>query len=193
MRGSVSNNQNFNLREQYNQYKTFMKGLPRQIGNEHVNFAKQSFRRGGFIQDSRVDKWKERKTNKNRRSSTRAILVKTGRLRRSIRITQIGSTFVRVGSDVPYAAIHNEGGTIEATATVSAHTRRMKVKKNVYNISTRRSRRVSVDIGNVNISSHTRNINTTMPRRQYMGPSRFFNKRIMMIISYEMRTIFKAA
>ena len=39
------------------------------------------------------------------------ILVKTGRLWRSIRYKKEGDNAVRIGSDVEYAAAHNEGTT----------------------------------------------------------------------------------
>lgn len=109
---------------------------------------KGSFRIGGFADSA--EKWRGRKNGKeNKQQSTRAILVKSGDLRRSLRATVTGPTTIRLSTDVPYAKIHNEGSLVSATATVRAHVR--KTKK-----------------GNANVKSHKRDINFTMPKRQFM-------------------------
>ncbi len=52
---------------------------------------------------------------KDKKRPGRAILMNRGRLRNSIRGTIQGDTIV-FGTDVPYAKIHNEGGTIQRHA-----------------------------------------------------------------------------
>ncbi len=56
-------------------------------------------------------KWPPRKFQNNRGS----VLMQSGKLRRSIR-AQVRGTAVVFTSSEPYAAIHNEGGTIRVTA-----------------------------------------------------------------------------
>lgn len=78
------------------------------IGNEAKNHFVGSFRLQGF-QDVNVDKWKPRKKQDKR--AGRAILVKSGDLRRSIRRESLNKArlSVTIATDLPYARIHNEG------------------------------------------------------------------------------------
>jgi phage virion morphogenesis protein len=84
-----------------------LRTLPRKVGNLAVVRFQGNFKRQGFGEQP----WQPRKPpgRKLRRSDRRAILVKSGRLRRSIRVVRTGSNSVVIGSDVEYAAVHNEG------------------------------------------------------------------------------------
>lgn len=152
-----------NIIKDLNDVKVQMRKLTQYAGTEALNFYKESFKRQGFI-DERYEAWKERKAPTNRkaarRTGKRAILVQTGRLRRSLRKRVINTT-IEILTDVPYAQIHNEGGTIQGTATVRQHTRRTKlgVKSNV--------------------TAHTRKVNMRIPKRQFMGESALLNKRFV--------------
>ena len=73
----------------------------------------KNFERQGFFSE----KWQRRK------SPTRAggaILVDTGKLRRSIKSTSTNESIV-FSSDLPYASIHNEGGEIKVTRRMKAY------------------------------------------------------------------------
>lgn len=168
---TVTQRQNFDFKAQLNQFIQYRNGLTRIIGNEAVNFYKKSWSRQGFIENSRVEKWAPRKQGKRR--NTRAILVKSGRLRRSVRITRINPLMVSVGSDVPYAKIHNEGGVINKTVRVRGHLRNGKS-------------------GRYAVKFHSRKMNLTMPKRKFMGQSQFFDRRIRMQIKYRLNKIFNA-
>ena len=78
----------------------------------------RNFERKAFF----TDKWKKR-ANPNAKGT---LLMVTGTLRRSIR-SEVRGNGVRFSSAVPYASIHNEGGT--GTKPVRAHTRRGKKGK----------------------------------------------------------------
>src|SRR5690606_24343003 len=69
------------------------------------NQFKDNFRQGGFLSEY-LEKWEPRK----KPDPGRAILVKSGRLKRSITAIP-GSNFNRItiASDVPYAGYHNQG------------------------------------------------------------------------------------
>jgi phage gpG-like protein len=69
------------------------------------NHFKENFREEGFINDY-LEKWSPRK----KADQGRAILVKSGRLKRGIRTIR-GTSFneVKIANDVPYAKYHNEG------------------------------------------------------------------------------------
>jgi len=82
-------------------------GLMKAIGNIAVNEAKENFRRQGFM-DRSLKPWKPRK----KRDEGRAILVKSGALRRSIRRISVSNKRVTIGSKgkpAVYAGVHNAG------------------------------------------------------------------------------------
>lgn len=69
-------------------------------GHFQANFKKQGF-------DNRtVENWQKRKNNKD---SGRAILVKSGDLRRSIRVSRADFNRITITSDLHYAKYHNDG------------------------------------------------------------------------------------
>jgi phage gpG-like protein len=81
------------------------KSLPLQIAKTAENHFKENFRQGGFINEF-LEKWAPRK----KADTGRAILVKSGGLKRGIRAVP-GYNFqeIRIANDVPYAQAHNEG------------------------------------------------------------------------------------
>lgn len=83
----------------------FKKNIPRIAGVESMKFFKQSFRRQGF-HDVTLVKWQKRKDKKDQ---GRAILIKSGALRKSLRISRITKRGFSVSSELPYSAVHNEG------------------------------------------------------------------------------------
>lgn len=85
-------------------------GIMKQIGNIAINEAKTNFKRQGFI-DRSVKRWKPRK-RKDKNPKIRAILVKSGALRRSIRRISVSNKRVTIGSQgkpAVYAGVHNAG------------------------------------------------------------------------------------
>lgn len=74
-----------------------------------------NFKREAFF----TEKWKRRKGDTD---ETRGLLVQSGTLRRSIR-SQImeGGKGVEITSSVPYAKIHNEGGSITVTRRMKGY------------------------------------------------------------------------
>jgi phage gpG-like protein len=103
------------------------KEIPVIIANNSLNFFDDNFRRKGFL-DKSVDKWKPRKPSKNRKP----ILIKTGRLRRSLRVKSATFHRIEISTDVPYAKIQNEGGTIEKKASTKIlHFKKIDGFKNV--------------------------------------------------------------
>lgn len=111
--------------------------------------------------------------NKAREPRRGSLMMRSNNLFRSIRPSSITPQRVVISagnSKVPYAKIHNEGGVINKTVTVKAFTRQnVKVRKNVYNTKTRKAKRVKVGIGTVEVKSHSRRMNLTLPQRQFMG------------------------
>ena len=144
------------FRKERREFRRFLKTAPTLIGNVALNFYQDSWNRQGFL-DRRVEKWKPRAVSDKRRGS-RKLLVKTGKLRRSLRMKTSGYR-IQIYTDIPYAQIHNEGGRITGTVRVRQHTRRTRS-------------------GRVTVRKHTRRVNTRIPKRQFMGPSQTLDKRI---------------
>ncbi|SHJ75610.1 hypothetical protein SAMN02745146_0083 [Hymenobacter daecheongensis DSM 21074] len=156
--------------------------LPRLVGREALRTFDENFDNGGFT-DKVFIRWKPRKgdtENKGRRlgdggrQSGRALLIKEGSLRRSLRVAYAGPGSVRLvagNQDVPYAGIHNDGGTISGTASVGAYVRRRFEEDEVSKPGARKAKFVKVTTGSFQVKAHTRQLNTKMPRRRFMGAS----------------------
>ena len=102
------------------EFKALWTKLPRIASVMAQTEFKENFRRQGYRGDSgSVVKWEKRRKpftpSQIRRDKGRAILINTGRLRRSIQIQPMPGV-ARVVSDVPYAQIHNEGGKLKGKA-----------------------------------------------------------------------------
>lgn len=175
----ISNGQGMPFARQLMAFKAYKERYPRIVGNMAVNFFKDSFRRQGFIKDTSLERWDPRKVNP-KKGGKRNILVKSGALRRSVRIIRSGPGYVVVGSDLPYAKIHNEGGTIRGTFRVRQYNRKSFTR-------TWKGKRQKVKASTV--SNHTRKVNTEIPQRQFIGLSPFLIRRIGMNTEYDLRKI----
>lgn len=140
--------------------------LPQQIGTLAVNFSKQRFVSQNW-HDKTAEPW-QRRTRKRRGGEKRqkgAVLVDSGRLKRSIRITSVTKTSVTIGTDVEYAKIHNDG--FDGVQSVRAHTRKTKNKTQ-------------------NVRAHTRKMK--MPQRRFFGESAELERLITEFIENELKT-----
>ena len=90
-----------------------------------------------------------------------------------------------VGTDVPYAQLHNKGGTINKVVQVKAHTRKVTIRQRKVSRKGNVTTRV---IGSkiVNVRAHNRHMNLTMPKRQFLGESELLTRRIEMHINREL-------
>jgi phage gpG-like protein len=150
--------------------------LPAIVGQEAVNLSGQAFRNQGW--DGQP--WPARKPGAPRNKG-RALLRDTGLLRRSIRVVKMTPSEVTVGTDVPYARIHNAGGTINAAQRVPAHTRKAHA---------RRTRFGKVQVAAHAVGAHTRRISIVMPKRQFLGTSPAFVRHIEQLVASELARIF---
>ena len=96
----------------------YLRKLPREMGRAVVAESADNFRRQGYENEAGAAvAWEPRKQQdysrrRGRRVPNprqRAILIKTGRLRRSVRIVATTATSVTVGSSEPYAEAQQEG------------------------------------------------------------------------------------
>lgn len=143
--------------------------LPTQIATLAVNFSKERFRKQNWV-DTAAEPWKPRK-NRRRGGKNRSqtLLVDTEILKKSIRKISATRNLIVVGTDVPYASIHNEGGTIQTTAKVKEHPRRAHER-------TRNGRKETVKAHTV--QAHGRKMNTTIRARPFIGNSAVLMKKM---------------
>lgn len=130
----------------------FYRQVPNRAATIAVAFSKDRFREQAWV-DVRTERWQKRRERgrQARKNQGRAILVKSGRLKRSVRKIRVGSNVAVIGTDVPYAAIHNYGGKIT--------TRKARGQR-------------------VRSSDDKPAPNATMPRRQFLGESQVLARRI---------------
>ncbi|MDB0616120.1 phage virion morphogenesis protein [Tenacibaculum dicentrarchi] len=155
--------------------KFFLSKMTSEAGVIAVNFSKDRFRQKNWV-DTSQEKWTPRK-----RKRAGSILVKSSRLKRSIRKISEGKYYVLIGTDVPYAQIHNEGGTIKATARVRAHSRTRKGRNQITKINIKATNRAKAHTRIVKtkgrqgepikVKAHTRQMNAKIPKRQFLGES----------------------
>jgi phage gpG-like protein len=117
---------------------------PAMVVAKTLRFIDGNFRAQGW-QGASFQPWQKQKIPRGQ------ILIKTGRLRRGTNYTSSPGQ-VRFYNDVPYAKIHNEGGTINAVVNVRAFTRMRLGKKGKTS----------------EVKAHTRMMKTLMPQRQFM-------------------------
>jgi len=143
-----------------------------EAGIRALRFSKERFRQKNWVDKNMPTAWDKRK--KKARGS---ILVQSGRLKRSIRITAKGRYFVEIGTDVTYAKIHNEGGKITQTVSVKAHKRTKSIAKSS-NIRSRKASRQRVKAGTTTVREHSRKMNLSIPQRQFLGESSALARKI---------------
>jgi phage gpG-like protein len=141
--------------------------LPKKLGQAAETHFRNSFKNQGFT-DRALVKWPARAKpprTKSGKVKPHTILRNHGLLFNSVRLVRHTWNDIQVvagGPHVPYADIHNEGGTINKSASVRAFDRRAHMR-------TIRGKRVNV--GPSSVKPYTRHMNTTIPRRQFMGDS----------------------
>ena len=98
----------FNLKQAEKKARKALEAAIVDVGNTAKTFFVENFRKQGF-DDKNVQKWKPRKVADKR--AGRAILVKTGDLRRSIirNPANRAALTVKISTDLAYAARHNDG------------------------------------------------------------------------------------
>lgn len=153
--------------------------FPTEAGNTALRFIDGNFRAQGW-QGSSFQRWKANK-RKGR------ILVKKGHLRNATYYV-VAPGVATIRNSRPYAKIHNEGGTINKKVTVRAFTKKAYSRKK----STGRGR---VKVRSHTVGTHTRQMNLTMPQRQFAptdsSPSPVLNKAVKRNVVRAFKRIFQ--
>jgi len=156
--------------------------LPNKAATIAVNFVKERFKAQNWV-DTSTEPWKKRKYNRgSKRRQKRAILVDKARLLRSWRKIQVTETKAVIGTDVPYARIHNEGGRFKGTVNIPQHGRKAFSR-------VRAGRREQVRAGTV--KAHSRKMHWRMPKRQMIGNSAVLDRRIQRMITADINAVLK--
>jgi len=162
-------------------FKRQKRNLPKLLGNSAKNHFVASFRVGGFT-DNTLKPWKPRKhpnAADTRTGKTRALLVDSGNLRKSIRVKSSSFRRIRVGSyGIPYAQIHNRGGVTRPRVTprmrgFMRHQFRKTGNPMFAAIANTKKERLTVEI----------------PKRQFIGRSAKLRKKLSKIIGREIRNV----
>lgn len=186
--------------------KKLSDSLPRIAGVESVKIVKQNFQIEAYDSGNGINKWAKRKNSTNAAytngrgkgghskykgsvfSATKPLLRQTLALYNSIHyVANQGGVFVGVSLNlVPYAKIHNEGGTINIKARRQTFRFNEKGRFTTKGKDSKYWRRRT-------ISDHT----ITMPKRQYMPlPNQSGNRKIQTVmrkrINYEVSRIMKS-
>ncbi|MGQ0737650.1 MAG: phage virion morphogenesis protein [Bacteroidota bacterium] len=157
--------------------------LPYQVGVIMVAFTKKRFQEQNWLDNYPVG-WQARKPG-SKRNKGRAILVDTGRLRRGNRIISTTPNSVTVGNDTPYAAAHNYG--FIGTVVVPAHIRK-RFNKGKVATGKERMKTVKTLTGETQVKEHSKRMN--LPRRQFMGESRYLSMQIKRLITAKVNSTF---
>jgi phage gpG-like protein len=137
-----------------------------------------SWKKKGWV-DRGLEQWREVKRRQpgtkaykaaKKAARTRAILVQSGRLRRSFYTRIKRMDIVQIANSAPYAQVHNEGA--RGTAYVKPHSRYVKSGEyagtGIFSTKTRREKKVQLE-AKQNVRGYSRRVN--IPQRQFMGHS----------------------
>lgn len=162
----------------YQNTKETLRSFPLVAASIAVNFFQDSFKKQAWV-DQRAEKWAKRK-DQTKKNKGRAILVLTGRLKRSIRIKRATWSMIEINSDVPYAVAHNDGvkGVQYVRPGKRNATRKVKVKGSYTALGSEKKKARSMRIlgSRHNTKAYARKQN--IPRRRFMGNSQTLNKKI---------------
>ena len=150
------------------------------IARDTVLHFQKSFANEGFTDETFMP-WQKRKNSSRRGRRVaggvrsvkkfRKILTLSGKLRRSIKITEFSSSTQTITSNMPYSKIHNEGGVIEKefNRKIMSFTSGGRFAKT----KTRANRKDVAYQQQVTIGEHS----IKMPKRQFMGNSKSLERR----------------
>lgn len=154
--------------------------LPQLIGTEVVNSTINNFQTESYF----GDKWPARKNKKN----TKKLLVNDGFLKRSVRIVSSTPNSVTIGTDIPYARIHNDGGVInrKARQAIITHKAYKGGKYKGKTLFAKNNKRASYS-QKASIGAHTINIK----QRQFLGPHPKLKEHLLNTIKNEFKNHLK--
>jgi phage gpG-like protein len=197
----------FNLKQAEQKARKALEAAIVDVGNTAKVFFVESFRKQGW-DDKSVQKWKkrqasERKGRGSKKSAAelgtvrsvkagRAILVKTGDLRRSIKRNPANraALSIKISTDLPYAKVHNDGETINVSGRKGSGTITRSIRGNAgfKDGKFTRGRAKKVTFQGKEYTTGAYSIN--MPKRQFMGDSYNLNEKVKAVIVKRLDKVF---
>jgi phage gpG-like protein len=172
--------------------------MPSIIATEAVNFSKERFVAGNWI-DNTTEPWKRRKTKskwgKKAENTGRAILVKTGKLKRSIRKIMVSDSTIIIGTDDPKARAHNDGFRGEVKQHVKSYSRAKTKRGITKRKELKRSTKIEwgrVKTGETTVEAFDRTIRQNIPRRRFIGKSAALIQRLERVGTAELNRCIKS-
>lgn len=151
-------------------FRRFQRELPSRVSDIAVDHFRKNFQYQGLrVGPGSTEKWEPRKDNT--KGAGRAILVKTGRLRRSLKPRPTHDT-ARVVASAPYAAIHNRGGRIRGRERAWA---------------------TSLRSGRTALRHNPGGAPATMPARPFMRTTILLERHVRMLVSKGLREVFETS
>ncbi|MDR1372607.1 MAG: hypothetical protein LBJ17_05720 [Dysgonamonadaceae bacterium] len=176
----IVNGKDIRLQYHDSAHDSLLRDTARMVAVESVNFFKKSFVKGGFT-DNSFQAWEGRQTPIGHGSRVMYVSGKSGNLRDSIRKTEESTKRVVVGTDKPYAEIHNEGGFIVVTARMKKWwwwqysklagsvrtTKKGKISKSARNVGAGKKAEFCKRMALMKVGSRIK-----IPKRQFIGESK---------------------
>lgn len=157
--------------------------LPRMIGKTAVEHYQQNFYQGGFVNNG-LHPWKRPKrydADGNAGAQYGTLLSARNELLHSIHYRIVPSGIL-ISSDKPYAAIHNEGGSIAITPKMKAFFWR----KHKELTDKAADKTIKTKWKGMALSKELK-----IPQRQFVGNSRELNDKIEAMIVNEFKKLFR--
>lgn len=194
----------FRLDQIARNFQAMKRTLPPQVGNMGQRFFRTNFEKQGF-QDTTLKRWQPRKgeikggiamvSKEASKKSSRAILVKTGRLRnavnRSLKSTEWSNISFNI--PVPYAAVHNFGfsGVVYSKPHKRNASRTIRIKGGYSALGDEKGkgRKTKILGARHNVSGRAYRLN--IPQRKFIGNSRTLFKDIDELVRKRLRGLRK--
>lgn len=166
--------------------------LPVKIGRKASDHVKQNFRRGGF-QNRGLQTWKKtrRQLAGGKDAQYGPLMSRRELLARSIRYVPTDAA-VSIGTSIPYAAIHNEGGTINTHPRITPKMRKFAWRKFFEAGGKKSTGKEAQKWKALALTKKQRlDIKATIPKRQFIGKSEELDREISSIIESTITDILK--
>lgn len=168
--------------------------LPVKLGRMAVDHFKDNFRQSGFVNNG-LHPWQKskRQNGKSTKAQYKTLMSARNNLYGSLRYVP-GDATVTIGTTVPYAAIHNNGGVITSHPSVTPKMRKYawfrffneKGKAKTSNPEANKWKALALTKKqNLTVTAH-------IPQRQFIGDSKELRQKANQIIDNEITNILKS-
>jgi phage gpG-like protein len=175
------------LDEALRRFQQVKQDLPAVLANDAQRFFVASFRKEGW-DDGGLKAWAPRQYP-TAKDAGRNLMVQTGRLRRAVANSLRGASWglIKFVVDVPYASVHNDGGTYQKKQHVRGVYKSRVVEHTGIFRGSKTKQRTDRRTGEIQVKAH----NATYPQRKFMGDSITLRKLQRKKINLALRSIWQ--